>query len=378
MTRMTKRTRVVASSRLWLCGALGLVASAVLACGVQNAGGDGTDEADGAAAGAGAGGAGGLAVAGSSGASGSSGVLGQAGVGGIGAAAGSAASGTGGASGSGPGGAGGMGGAPVSGTGAAGMGGAGAGTGGAGTAGSGSATAVKSSGCGMAAAPAGDTSIEVDGMSRTYLVELPPGYDPDVAYPLILGFHGAGLDAKGFRGYFDLGAVAGDEAVIAYLDALGNPTGWQYNRDIPFAEATLAQLKSQYCIDEARVFATGHSSGGYFTNALGCRLGDQLRAIAPVSGGAALRTMCTGMPAAWIAHGDDDTIVATTEGQGARDFWAEANGCDTGMSMPVEPMPCVTYAGCSPEAPVRYCEYPGSHSPPSFAVEALWAFFRGL
>jgi poly(3-hydroxybutyrate) depolymerase len=248
-----------------------------------------------------------------------------------------------------------------------------------GAGGSAGTTAVTmSSGCGTEPAPEGDGSIEVDGMGRTYIVELPAGYDQNAAYPLILGFHGAGLDAQGFRGYFDLGTAAGDEAIVAYLDALGNPTGWQYNRDIPFAEAVLMQLKSQYCIDEARVFATGHSSGGYFTNALGCRLGDQLRAIAPVSGGAAVRTMCEGMPAAWIAHGASDNIVPTSEGQGARDFWAEHNGCDTSMSTPVDPSPCVAYSGCSANAPVHYCEYEGQHGPPMFAVEALWTFFRSL
>src|SRR5262245_2235183 len=237
---------------------------------------------------------------------------------------------------------------------------------------------MMSAGCGKDPAPAGTVNLDVGGMARLYIVDLPMNYDKTKAYRLVMAFHGAGLAAQSFKSFFKLTSKVGSEAIVAYLEALGNPTGWNYNRDLPYFDAVLTQLKMQYCIDESRVFATGHSSGGYFTNALGCQRGDVLRAIGPFSGGAAFKSNCQDKVAAWITHGGMDNIVDTMEGRDARDFGAEQSGCDTSMSMPVEPSPCVTYAGCDPINAVHYCECPGDHNLPSFGVQAVWAFFKAL
>lgn len=66
------------------------------------------------------------------------------------------------------------------------------------------------------------------------------------------------------------------------------------------------------------------------------------------------------------------------EGRTARNLCAKQSGCDTSKSMPVEPSPCVTYAGCDPSNPVHYCEYDGDHNLPSFGVQAVWDFFKAL
>jgi polyhydroxybutyrate depolymerase len=242
----------------------------------------------------------------------------------------------------------------------------------------GAAPTMMSSGCGKDPAAAGEHDLEVGGKARLYIVDLPENYDKTKPYRLITAFHGAGLAAASFKSFFKLTPAVGGEAIVAYLEALGDPTGWDYQRDMPYFDAVLTEIETQFCIDESRVFATGHSSGGYFTNALGCQRGDVLRAIAPISGGAAFTSNCKDKVAAWIAHGAMDNIVPTDEGRDARDLWTKQSSCDADMPMPVEPESCVTYAGCDANNPVHYCEYEGDHNLPKFGTRALWTFFQAL
>ena len=142
----------------------------------------------------------------------------------------------------------------------------------------------------------------------------------------------------------------------------------------------LEQLSAELCVDSERVFATGHSSGGFFTNTLGCQRGDVLRAIAPVSGGGPFRfggVGCTGEVAVWIAHAENDETVDFQNGVDSRDRWLEANGCST-ETTPVEPAPCVEYTGCDAGLPVRWCVYQDGHNWPEFGPEGIAAFFSGL
>ena len=133
-------------------------------------------------------------------------------------------------------------------------------------------------------------------------------------------------------------------------------------------------------MDEARVFATGHSSGGFFTNALGCQRGDVLRAIAPVSGGGPFTfggDGCTGEVAVWLAHAENDETVPFDSGVDSRDRWLAANGCSE-TTEPVEPSPCVEYTGCSAGLPVRWCVYQDGHDWPAFGPEGIWGFFSSF
>jgi poly(3-hydroxybutyrate) depolymerase len=151
---------------------------------------------------------------------------------------------------------------------------------------------------------------------------------------------------------------------------------------VEFFDALLALLTTTYCVDEARLFATGHSSGGFFTNVLGCERGDVLRAIGPVSGGGPFTFgggSCAGQVAAWIAHGIDDATVALSNGESSRDHWAEANGCDTSQTtVPSADYPCVEYVGCDVGYAVRWCAYEGDHNPPDFGPQGLYDFFSTL
>ena len=76
-----------------------------------------------------------------------------------------------------------------------------------------------------------------------------------------------------------------------------------------------------------------------------------------------------------MSHGDNDGTVPLSDGQEALDVFRERNQCQE-QTTPVTPSPCVAYQGCAAGAPVHYCEFPGGHSVPSFASEAVWNFFN--
>jgi poly(3-hydroxybutyrate) depolymerase len=239
------------------------------------------------------------------------------------------------------------------------------------------------SGCGLSAIESGEHTVSVDGAERTYLVDVPADYDASTPYPLVFGFHGATTSGSAFRGQFygNLLSAMASEAIVVHADALGDPTAWDNEADVSFFDAMLDEISAALCIDEGRVFATGHSSGGFFTNALGCERGDVLRGIAPVSGGGPFvfgGAGCTGQVAAWIAHGESDDTVAFSNGEESRDHWAEANGCDPVNAMPSTPAQCVEYAGCDAGFAVRFCAYEGGHEWPSFAPQGMWDFFESL
>lgn len=245
------------------------------------------------------------------------------------------------------------------------------------------AAPVPSSGCGSLALLApGEQTLEVAGVGRTYVLDIPAGYDGNTPMPLVFAFHGATTSGALFRSAFygNLLSTMQDAAIVVHPDALGDPSSWNTEADIPFFDVLLAELGARVCVDEARVFATGHSSGGFFTNALGCQRGDVLRAIAPVSAGGPFTSGgngCSGEVAVWIAHAENDEIVPFDSGVDSRDRWLSSNGCSA-ASEPIDPAPCVEYDGCSPGSPVRWCVYQDGHDWPDFGPDGVWGFFSSF
>jgi poly(3-hydroxybutyrate) depolymerase len=278
------------------------------------------------------------------------GTAGSGGSGGSGGAAGSAAGGTGGVS--------------------AGSGGSGGGGG---------------PGCGLAPPSAGAKQIAVNGATRSYELWLPAGYDRNRAYPLVLAFHGAGGNGRTAQAYFGVQQAAGSNAIVVYPDGLSRngTTSWglfgaDATTDFAFFDALVASLRGSLCIDGERIFATGHSYGGYFSNTLGCARGNALRAIAPVAGGGPYVSCDGGQVAAWLEASTDDPVVAYSNGQTSRDRWLSANHCAS-TTHAVGPSACVEYDGCDPGYPVRWCsETSLGHGWPSYAGQAIWSFFSGL
>ncbi len=242
---------------------------------------------------------------------------------------------------------------------------------------------VGTAGCGHGGVATGIQSktITAAGVSRHYQIFVPTAYDAGVPTRLIFVFHGLGGDGSLIRSYFGFEAEANGKALFVYPDGLvvqGGATGWS-TTDLAFFDAMVAEISAGYCVDSKRIFATGHSYGGYMSNLVGCARGDVVRAIAPVSGGLLGGTgACKGAVAAWIAHGDADTTVNQSEGIAARDYWRGVDGCAS-TSQPTTPSPCVAYDGCAAGKPVTWCSFAGGHYPlPAFIKQGIWGFFEPL
>jgi len=151
------------------------------------------------------------------------------------------------------------------------------------------------------------------------------------------------------------------------------------------------QIIGAYCVDKARMFAAGESSGGDFSSILGCEYANVLRSVGPCATKNvsqyplnASSRKCTGQVAAAVIHGKNDNVVGPENGPKTRDFYVALNHCSTSMT----PMPvmnytdaksnCVLYQGCDAGYPVYWCqhtdpEYSGTnHGWPHFAADFLW------
>lgn len=243
------------------------------------------------------------------------------------------------------------------------------------------AGAIGTAGCtARPAAPGLATrTVMAGGVARQYRVFVPDAYDAREPTRLVFVFHGLGGDGNLIRSYFGIETEAAGRALFVYPDGLatqGGRTGWSTG-DLAFFDAMITELSAAYCVDASRIFATGHSFGGYMSNLVGCSRGTVVRAIAPVSGGL-LGGTCDRPVAAWIAHGDNDTVVEQSQSISARDRWRIANSC-AATSAPTEPSPCVSYDGCSAGHAVTWCSFAGGHYPlPGFIRPAIWAFFEAF
>lgn len=250
---------------------------------------------------------------------------------------------------------------------------------------------TRSAGCGNADPPVGAGSLMIQGAQAEYVINLPPDYDPNTPMPLVFGFHGRNrthvelqtVDARQIRSELE------PLAVVAYLKSQGGP-GWNSPQEIEpsveFFEAMYDQMLESYCIDTSRVFAIGHSSGGFFANILGCRFGDRLRAVGAIAGALEAEVQpgnCQGQVAALMIHGVRDSVVSFSSGEAERDYYVEVNGCSP-ESTPTGLDQCVDYAGCADGLPVQWCAHEDpyyedtNHGWPLFASQAAAEFFLGL
>jgi poly(3-hydroxybutyrate) depolymerase len=274
-----------------------------------------------------------------------------------------------------------------------------------------SVTSKPSKGCGKPPGPVGERQLTVGSQTGLYIVSLPQAYDPAKAYPLGFAFHGRtrshancqNNDCGGFQ------SAMSEEAVLVYMQSLREPgdtgSGWERPEEragnLQFFELALAQVEADYCVDEQRIFLAGSSSGGNFSNLLGCLHGDRFLAIAPVSGALKDPPPCRGAPAALVIHGIDDSHITIDRGEQARENYRRRSGCSEATTPPlaemhaqvrrardqkpsVETLACVDYAGCAAASPLRWCEHSyggwdnSTHAWPPVGGQLIWDFVKAL
>lgn len=255
----------------------------------------------------------------------------------------------------------------------------------------GTAVGTSSAGCGSTTttspcSKSGTTcSLDVGGTMRVYYVQLPSTYSSTKPYPVVFQFHPLGGSAQQALTEYRISTGLPDAIYVTpqgLTDSSGN-AGWANTNgaDIDFTKAMLSSVQSTYCVDNTRIFSVGFSYGGMMSFAVGCEMSDVFRAIAPMSGALYSDFRCsgTGHPIAmWGSHGLNDTTVPIADGRAARDKILQQNHCGTTTVPNPTDASCVDYQGCDAGYPVTWCEFNGTHMPPSFGTSAITAFFKSF
>lgn len=177
------------------------------------------------------------------------------------------------------------------------------------------------------AAGAADGELKVSELTRTYRLVVPEGLDPAKPVPLVFVFHGLGdTFITRYSGFEELATKKG--FIVVFPNGVNRQ--WdlraaEENRDLRFFDALLERIASKYNVDLRRVYATGMSMGGFFSNLLASKRSERIAAIAPHSGGLgvlAIRGIKAGRKyPVMIVQGAADPLVRVEQGRSSRDAY---------------------------------------------------------
>jgi len=189
--------------------------------------------------------------------------------------------------------------------------------------------------------------VDVDDVTRTFVVHLPQGYDPQQHYPVVIVLHGQNQDAddmarlthfsqfaekngaiavypNAMHGHWNIGVRPEEPTAEMPRRGMGRRGGWggggggypggggggypggggggypgggrnggqnpdeNKNRteppdDVAFLNQMLDQLALKFSVDGSRIYATGLGDGGFMAGRVGCSMADRVAAIAVVA-----------------------------------------------------------------------------------------------
>ena len=257
-----------------------------------------------------------------------------------------------------------------------------------------------------------DRTIQVGDSDRRFLLHVPASYDPTAGVSLVVAFHGFTEGPEDIRDTSHFDQISDERGfIVAYPEGLNG--SWNGGTccglsvianvdDVAFATALIDTIEADYCIDPARVFATGFSNGGFFSHRLGCELSGRIAAIGVVAGQESLTECNPTRPVPVLqVHGDADPVVpyggnpllGFPSTESTISGWAERDGC-TGEPVAgptIGDTSCAIYDACRAGSAVELCtvsggghDWPGGGSawvddtpPPGFvATIAIADFFE--
>ncbi len=146
-----------------------------------------------------------------------------------------------------------------------------------------------------------------------YLLYLPPEYEQQDAWPLVIFLHGAGerghdLELVKKHGPPKLIAEGKDFPAIVVSPQCSSGRWW--HAQLLELTALIDEVEANYKVDKSRVYLTGLSMGGFGTWALGAYTPDRFAALVPICGGGEtlVARSLTKTPI-WVFHGAKDAIV---------------------------------------------------------------------
>jgi polyhydroxybutyrate depolymerase len=197
-------------------------------------------------------------------------------------------------------------------------------------------------------------SIDVDGITRTYYIHVPPAFDGASPLPLVLAFHGGGGKATMMHRVSKLTNTSDEHSfIVVYPDGLEKQwgdrramTGFDRKGDLNFIRVLLNELERDYNVDPQRIYSTGISNGGFFSQDLAIAFPERIAAVASVAASVSLPVFNKVMPPQPVPIlfilGDKDPIVPYAGGvvmlgseqrgnvvsaEESVTYWCKANHC---------------------------------------------------
>lgn len=262
---------------------------------------------------------------------------------------------------------------------------------------------------------AGNSSIEVGGLKRTFVLHVPPNLSTPA--PLLLVLHPFTGSGRQMRRVTGLDALADREGfIVAYPN--GRQRRWNVGAfgeggadDVAFLDALIDHIAACHPVDRTRVYLTGGSNGGMMAQYYTCVRPERVAAVAPIFGTLPRETaaLCPPGPPkpALFIHGTEDPVLpyeGAREGLSAEEnvaFWTARNGCPGTTAETALPdtdpndgtaTRRVAHTGCAADVEL-YIVGGGGHTWPGggpdyprwivgrtardfSASETIWAFFR--
>ncbi len=147
----------------------------------------------------------------------------------------------------------------------------------------------------------GVTTIDVNGVTREYILHIPSTCDSINSVPLMLIFHGWTMSASDQMNISDMRALADSEQfILVYPQGtvferathwnVGSWTTGSTSDDLGFVDKLIEHISANHNIDMKRIYAAGYSNGGFFSQELACKLSNKIAAIGTVVANMSTRT----------------------------------------------------------------------------------------
>ena len=148
-------------------------------------------------------------------------------------------------------------------------------------------------------------TINVNGVTREFILYIPSTYDSIDTVPLMLNFHGWTMSASDQMNLSDMRTLSESEKFILvypqgtkFKNRFYGSTHWNVGSwttgstsdDIGFVDKLIDNISVNYNIDLERIYACGYSNGGFFSHELACNLSNKIAAIGAVSANMSTRT----------------------------------------------------------------------------------------
>ena len=140
-----------------------------------------------------------------------------------------------------------------------------------------------------------------NGETREFILHIPSSYDSATPTPLVINFHGFGDCASNYAevtgNFYQFDTLADSENfIVAYpqgvirekeggeWDPGDNGSEYLNENDVYFTREMVAEISSEFNIDNNKVYATGYSNGGMMVYGVVCHAGDLIAAGGVMSG----------------------------------------------------------------------------------------------